>query len=85
MSQFATPPYNCSYKFPSILCLLRQKIHLFYSFYLCTLWQDPGPQPAKNFGRGRSHFWQWLWRHRYAVNHDATFWLWSAYQLKERN
>jgi len=28
------------------------------------------PQPAKKFGGGRSHFWQLLWRHRCAVNHD---------------
>jgi len=39
-SQFATPPYICNYKFPSILCLPRQKFRLFYRFDLCTLWQD---------------------------------------------
>ena len=42
-----------------------------------------GPQPAKIFGEGRSHFWERLWRHWCAVNHDSTFLLWSAYQLKE--
>jgi len=35
-----------------------------------------GPQPAKNLGE-QSHFWQWLW-HWCAVNHDATFLVWSA-------
>jgi len=81
-------PYNCSYKFPSILCLFRQKFHLFYRSDLYTLWQDLGPQPTKNFRGGKSHFWQWLWCHRCAVNHDATFLLrsaYQAYQLKERN
>ena len=39
-SQFGTPPYSRNYKFPSILCLLRQKFHLFHRFDLCTLWQD---------------------------------------------
>jgi len=34
------PPYISNYKFPSILCLPRQKFHLFYRFDLCTLWQD---------------------------------------------
>jgi len=38
-SQFAHTPF-CNYKFPSILCLPRQKFHLFYIFDLCTLWQD---------------------------------------------
>jgi len=41
MSQFANPrPYICNYKFPSILCLPRQKFHQFYRFDLCTLWQE---------------------------------------------
>jgi len=40
-SQFAIPPpYSCNDKFLSILCLPRQKFHLFYRFDLCTLWQD---------------------------------------------
>ena len=40
-SQFEPPPrYICNYKFPSILCLTRQKFHLFCRFDLCTLWQD---------------------------------------------
>ena len=34
---------------------------------------------------GQSHFWQRLWRHRCALNHDATFLLWSAYQHCWRN
>jgi len=40
-SQFANPPpYICNYKFLSILCLPRQKFHLFDRFDLCTLWQN---------------------------------------------
>jgi len=34
---------------------------------------------------GQRHFWQRLWRHRCAVNHDATFLLWSAYEHWWRN
>ena len=44
-----------------------------------------GPQTAKKFGGGQSHFQQRLWRHRCAVNHDATFLLRSAYQHWWRN
>ena len=33
-------PYICNYEFPSIVCLPRQNFHLFYRFYLCTLWQE---------------------------------------------
>jgi len=47
--------------------------------------ESPGPQPAKNFLEGQSHFWQRVWRHRCAVNHDATFLLWSSYQHWWRN
>ena len=36
-SQFATPSYICNYKFPSVLCLPRQKFNLFNRFHLCTL------------------------------------------------
>jgi len=41
---------------------------------------DQDCNQRKISGWGRSHFWQQLWRHRCAVNHDATFLLWSAYQ-----
>ena len=34
---------------------------------------------------GQNHFWQRLWRHRCAVNHDTTFLLRSAYQHWRRN
>jgi len=40
---------------------------------------------SEKFRRGQSHFWQRLWRHRCAVNYDATFLLWSAYQHWWRN
>jgi len=36
-SQFAKhPPYICNYKFPSILCLPRQKFHLCFIDLICA-------------------------------------------------
>jgi len=35
-----SPALCLHYEFPYISCLPRQNFHMFYRFYLCTLWQD---------------------------------------------
>ena len=40
---------------------------------------------SEKFRVEQSSFWQRSWRHWCAVNHDATFLLWTAYQHQWRN
>jgi len=53
----------------------------------CSIFKGQGSSAVsqRKISGGQSHFWQRLWRHRCAVNHDATFLLWSAYQHWWRN
>ena len=61
----------------SVICpiiILKPAIKAFNSslYYFRTLWPNQGRNQRKISG-GQSHFWQRLWRHRCAVNHDAIF------------